>query len=331
MTEDFELGPFILQCGQVTTRMRLRYETHGTLNSDKSNAILFPTWFAGRHTANQWIIGPGRALDTDKYCIVVVNCFGNGESSSPSNCDELRGDTSVSVLDNVMAQRLLVQSLGISTLHAVVGRSMGAQQALQWACMFPSEQTRTFAFCGLPRTTGHNQLLLESLITALTSIDDRAEALRQAATAYCAWSFSPELLRSPASAADHVKMIIKSFSAFEPQDLLMLIRTWQTADISLNSKFQGDLNAALKAMQGPVLLMPISHDMIFPPEEFKEVFKEIPKSNLRLLHSIAGHRAGAPGGDPADIQFLESAIGKFLAKAAPPVWDISEIGNVYPF
>lgn len=85
VVKDHCLGAFRLQSGLETNGLRLRYELHGQLNADGSNAILFPTWFAGRHSANRWIIGPGRALDTNRFCVIVVNALGNGESSSPSN------------------------------------------------------------------------------------------------------------------------------------------------------------------------------------------------------------------------------------------------------
>ncbi|HEY0663231.1 MAG TPA: hypothetical protein VGD18_01355, partial [Thiobacillaceae bacterium] len=84
MVRDHLLGRFELQCGAVLDGLHLRYEVHGSLAATKDNAVLFPTWFGGRHAANTWIIGPGRALDTTRYCVIVVDALGNGESSSPS-------------------------------------------------------------------------------------------------------------------------------------------------------------------------------------------------------------------------------------------------------
>ena len=61
------------------------YRVWGKLNKDQSNAILYPTWYSGKHWDNDWLIGPGMGLDPSKYCIIVPNMFGNGLSSSPSN------------------------------------------------------------------------------------------------------------------------------------------------------------------------------------------------------------------------------------------------------
>jgi len=331
MVEDFALGAFTLQSGQETTGLKLRYETHGRLDQDKSNAILFPTWFAGRHAANRWIIGPGRALDTDKFFVIVVNCFGNGESSSPSNAMELGGPDAVSLLDNVRAQHRLVRGMGIQKLHAVVGRSMGAQQALQWACVYPSGLGRAFAFCGLPRTTPHNKLLLESVATPLASISDPGEALIHAARAYGAWAFSHQFLQTHESVEAYVQgQVVQSFAAFAPQDLMMLLRTWQAADVSANPTFNGNLASALGAIEVPTFLMPISHDMLFPAGEFTAVAGSIRNVRLHELRSDWGHRAAAPGGTAQDIHALETALAEFLDDRPHTAWDCAAMGNMHP-
>lgn len=83
--EVFELGNVILQ-GKATLRdAKLAYKTYGTLNEDKSNAIVYPTRFGGRHPDNEWLIGAGMALDPKEYFVIVPNMLGNGLSSSPSN------------------------------------------------------------------------------------------------------------------------------------------------------------------------------------------------------------------------------------------------------
>jgi homoserine O-acetyltransferase/O-succinyltransferase len=88
LTEDretFELGEVRLQMGATLRDAKLAYKTYGALNADKSNAIVDPTWYSGRHWDNEWVIGEGMALDPSRYCIIVPNMLGNGVSSSPSN------------------------------------------------------------------------------------------------------------------------------------------------------------------------------------------------------------------------------------------------------
>ena len=74
-----------LQGGATIRDAKLAYKTFGELNADKGNAIVYPTWYSGRHWDNEWLIGEGMALDPAKYFIIVPNMLGNGLSSSPSN------------------------------------------------------------------------------------------------------------------------------------------------------------------------------------------------------------------------------------------------------
>lgn len=328
MPRDHLLPHLALQCGASVDGLRLRYEVHGELNAARDNAVLFPTWFGGRHAANGWIIGPGRGLDTDRYCVIVVDALGNGESSSPSNHPVLAGDGDplrVTILDNVRAQRALLSALGIDRLHAIVGRSMGAQHALQWSCLYPQAVGRVFAFCGLPRTTQHNKLLLQPMIEVLQQglrSGRHLEALENAAAIYAAWTLSHEFfnngawkLAAPTASQWCSDNVGRTFRQFHPADLLCLARTWQDADISDNDVFGGDLEAALRAITAPVLLMPISHDLIFPPQDFETAERCIPQASARILYSEWGHRAGAPGGSAQDVHALEDALRDFITAA----------------
>ena len=118
--ELFELGDVVLQEGATLRDAKLAYKTYGTLNDDKSNAIVYPTWYSGRHWENEWLIGEGMALDPTEYFIIVPNMLGNGLSSSPSNTpppyDKARFPR-VTVYDNVSVQhRLLTEHFGIAKL-----------------------------------------------------------------------------------------------------------------------------------------------------------------------------------------------------------------------
>lgn len=325
MPHDHLLRRFELQCGAAVDDLRIRYEVHGELNAARDNAVLFPTWFGGRHAANAWIIGPGRSLDTRRHCVIVVDALGNGESSSPSNHPVLANDGDplrITILDNVRAQREVLSALGIERLHAIVGRSMGAQHALQWSCMYPEAVGRTFAFCGLPRTTQHNKLLLQPIIDVLQqglANGRHAEALDTAASIYASWTLSHEFFNNgvwktaAASAAQWCSdNVARNFRQFHPADLLCLARTWQDADVSENTTFRGDLEAALRAMKAPVLLMSISHDLIFPPQDVEMAERCIPNACSRILYSEWGHRAGAPGSAAEDVQTLENALRDFI-------------------
>ncbi|MGH8430013.1 MAG: hypothetical protein ACREUF_06390, partial [Solimonas sp.] len=86
--ELFKAGNVQLQRGATLRDCVLAYKTFGTMNAAKDNVIVYPTWYSGQHTDNEWLIGEGMALDPRRYFIIIPNMLGNGLSSSPSNTAE---------------------------------------------------------------------------------------------------------------------------------------------------------------------------------------------------------------------------------------------------
>jgi homoserine O-acetyltransferase/O-succinyltransferase len=171
--ERFELGDFELEEGVTLRGAFLAYKTFGQLNAAKDNAVVYPTWYSGRHWENEWLVGDGMALDPVRYFIIIPNMLGNGMSSSPSNTpppyDRARFPH-INVRDNVRAQhRLVTERFGIERLAAVTGWSMGAGQTYQWAVSYPEMVPRILPFCGSARTSPHNFVFLEGVKAALTA------------------------------------------------------------------------------------------------------------------------------------------------------------------
>jgi homoserine O-acetyltransferase len=330
--DSYDLGEVVLQYGGGLPSARIAYETHGTLNAKKDNVIVFPTWCAGNHKDARWVIGPGWALDPTKYFIIVVNIFGNGQSSSPSNTpspfDRMRFPH-FSTLDNVQLQRrLLTERFGIEKIRLVVGRSMGAQLAFQWGSYYPEMVERILALAGSARTAPHNYVFLQTLRMALTSppewengeyATNPETSLKQMRLNVDAWGLSQTFYRKSL----HLKMGFPSTQAYldrpgpipfgDVNDLLSQIRTWESADISDNGRFKKDFTAALKAIIAKVIVMPSRTDLYFPPEDSEIEAEAMPNAELRVMPSIWGHRGGSPGSDPADIAFFNSAIADLLA------------------
>ncbi|WP_341893682.1 alpha/beta fold hydrolase, partial [Variovorax sp. YR752] len=171
--EIFDLGDVALQRGATLRGAKLAYKTYGKLNADKSNVIVYPTWYSGQHYDNEWLIGSGMALDPEKYFIIVPNMLGNGLSSSPSNTPEpynLSRFPDITLYDNVTLQhRLVTEKFGIAQVALVVGWSMGAQQTNQWGCLYPDMVKRIAPFCGSAKTAPHNIVFLEGVKAALTA------------------------------------------------------------------------------------------------------------------------------------------------------------------
>ena len=149
--------PFSLEGGGSLHNVTIAYETWGTLNSDASNAILVcHAWTGDSHasgpatkghsTSGWWdgVVGPGKALDTNKYFVVCSNVLGGCQGSTgPASAHPIDGKPYglrfpvVTIRDMVRAQAHLADSLGVVKWHAVVGGSMGGMQALEWAVMLP--------------------------------------------------------------------------------------------------------------------------------------------------------------------------------------------------
>jgi len=83
--EVFALGDVALQCGLTLRNAQLAYKTYGRLDASCGNVIVYPTSYGAQHYDTEWLIRPGRALDPERYFIIIPNMFGNGLSSSPSN------------------------------------------------------------------------------------------------------------------------------------------------------------------------------------------------------------------------------------------------------
>src|SRR5215469_9445610 len=156
---EFVIANFRTEGGVVLPQARIVYGTYGHLNADRSNAILLPSHYMANYHGYEWLIGPGKALDPSNLFLVATELFGNGSSSSPSNTPEpFHGPRFplMTIRDNVEAvHRLLATELGITHLRAIVGFSMGAQQAFQWAVSYPDFADRIVATSGTAKTYPH--------------------------------------------------------------------------------------------------------------------------------------------------------------------------------
>ncbi len=165
--KNFEIGeiiflakknPLRLACGIEIQNFPLAYQTYGTLNSDKSNAILICHALTGdQYVASQnpvtqkegwwnFLVGPGKSIDTNKFFVICSNIIGGCMGSfGPKEIDPNSGEPYgikfpfITVQDMVKAQNLLIEHFGIQKLHAVIGGSTGGMQALSWSTLYPQK------------------------------------------------------------------------------------------------------------------------------------------------------------------------------------------------
>jgi len=169
-------APLALKCGSAFGGYELAYETYGTLNAARSNAVLVchalnashhvAGWYADNPGNIGWwdnIIGPGKPLDTNRFFVIGVNnlggCFGSTgpSSSNPTTGKPWGADFPiVTVEDWVNAQARLADQLGIQRFAAVMGGSLGAMQALSWTIQYPARVGHALVIAGAPNLSAQN-------------------------------------------------------------------------------------------------------------------------------------------------------------------------------
>ncbi len=164
--------PLRLDCGVELADFQVAYMTYGELNEDKSNVILVchaltgDQFAAGIHPltgkAGWWdlMVGPGKTLDTDRYCILCINILGGCMGTTgPKEINPETGEPwgltfpVITISDMVRAQAMLLDNLGIEKVFAVLGGSMGGMQALEWASLYPE---RVFASVPIAASVRHS-------------------------------------------------------------------------------------------------------------------------------------------------------------------------------
>ncbi|KXS32247.1 MAG: Homoserine O-acetyltransferase [Candidatus Gallionella acididurans] len=168
--------PLVFRSGAVLPRYELVYETYGTLNAGKSNAILICHALSGHHhvagyyaddlkNIGWWdnMVGPGKPIDTDKFFVIGLNNLGGCHGSTgPSSINPETGQPYgsnfpvITVEDWVTSQARLADLLGISQFAAVIGGSLGGMQALQWSLSYPDRVRHVFAIAAAPHLTAQN-------------------------------------------------------------------------------------------------------------------------------------------------------------------------------
>jgi homoserine O-acetyltransferase len=330
----YDLGNLILENAETLRNAKLAYRTFGTLNLEKSNAILVTTWFSGTSKVMQDVyVGPGHALDPDRYFIIIVDQLGSGVSSSPQNTpapQTMAKFPKLSIGDDVRAQhRLLTDLFGLEKLALVVGGSMGGQQVYEWAVTRPEMVERAAPIASTARISLHQQVFVETLKEAITSdpawnrgwytsgLDVRDGMDRMARiVATAGWStefYQQERWRTVlgmSSLDDFINGVMKAY--FEPMDpnvLLCEMHKWQRADVSRHTG--GDLVAALARITAKTMVIPISHDLFFPPHECEADSLLVPGAVFRVIQSPEGHM-GLNGFEPGYMAQVDRHLVELL-------------------
>jgi homoserine O-acetyltransferase len=313
------LGDFKLESGDVIRDCRIGYRTLGQLNPDKSNAILFPTWFTGTTAQLVEWAGPGKVMDSARYYVILVDALGNGISTSPSN-SQLQPHMKFpkfGIRDMVNSQhQMLTQVMHINHLKAVMGISMGGMQTFQWMVSYPDFIDKAIPIVGSPRLAPFDLLLWQAeneaimgdpawkngeyteqpALTLLTAFEGLAIETPDKFNADTTREKLPEWI---ATTRKHV-------AEFDANNHIRQSQAMMAHDVS--ATFGGSMDRAAAAVKAKVLVVPSITDHMVTPGPALD-FARLLNAEVLELHDHCGHLA--PGCEQAK---LGATIAGFLAK-----------------
>lgn len=327
------LGDLKLESGEAIKDFAISYVTHGTLNANKSNAVLMVTAIGGNHHRIDYLIGPGRALDPAKYFIICTDAIGNGLSTSPSNstAQPRMQFPKFNMRDMVNSQqRLITEKFGIKKLVTVIGASMGGMQALQWAASYPTMMDSVVPIIPLGRTPAWTTGVLEMLRQSIMA-DPRWLGGNYAASAppeqgmrlWAGW-LSGVIVRTPGyqaslypNAQDAIAYLKGGQDAgWRRMDAVdWVYQSWAYDQHNLGSTpgFNGDYHRALKAIKAKTLILAGTGDLLNPEYEAQEAAHYIADVRYVAINPQRpmGHVSGA-GISAPENEVQNREVGAFL-------------------
>ena len=270
-----QLGDFKLESGEVIHDCRIGYRTFGTLNSNQSNAVLFPTWALG--TTEQLIgsIGSNKLVDSTKYYVIAVDALANGVSPSPSTSQSQprMKFPKITIRDMVNTQHeLLTKTLHLNHVMAVMGISMGGMQTFQWIVSYPDFMDKAIPIVGSPQPTPYDLVFIRAQLRAITTDPDWNNGNYTNNPARVAEAeFLALILTTPDEYNRHMtrKRLAgeldkaKNTSGFDSNDKIRQLQAITALDVS--APFGGDMERAAAAVKAKVLVISATRDHAVNP------------------------------------------------------------------
>ncbi len=362
--------PFIFKSGQTLPGFTLRYETYGALNAARDNAILICHALSGDHHCAGWhsaddkkpgwwnnLIGPGKAVDTGRFFVICANVLGGCQGSTgPSSVNPETGRPYgvafpfVTILDMVRAQKLLLDHLGVASLHAVIGGSMGGMTALQFSITYPAFTRRVLAMATTSRegaqAIAFNEvgrqaimqdpdwnrgdyakgggprvgLAIARMMAHITyvsdaSMDRKFGRRKKDSAAGDAYNFDVQF-----EVESYLRHQGQAFiNRFDANSYLYITRALDHFDLA---QAHGSLEAAFAPVQAETLAVGFTSDWLFPPEQNRTIAHALLRAGKRAsyaeLSTDLGHDSFL-----LESEELYALVRSFLERQEPPVFDFS--------
>jgi homoserine O-acetyltransferase len=325
----WDAGDLQLESGEAIRDFELSYVTHGKLNAARDNAVLVTVSLTGNHHRLDFLVGPGKALDTDQLFVVCVDPIGNGLSTSPSNSVQQPGMRfpRFCLRDMVHSQhRLLTEELRIDRLRCVIGASMGGMQALQWGVSHPDFMLSIVAMTPMARTGPWAVAVVETARRALmadpawngeafTGYPERGWRAWTGVMSVLA-SRTPhalaEVFAEPLDALPWMEKLTAENIAngFDATDWLYQSWAYQAHDVGTTPGFR-ETQAALASIRAQALILAPPLDLFNPVQCALEAADAIVDATLVEIPSLQGHQSASSLREE-DVAFLNDEIGSFV-------------------
>ncbi|MGD0841464.1 MAG: alpha/beta fold hydrolase [Candidatus Acidiferrales bacterium] len=298
-----ELGRCQLESGQAIENCRIGYRTFGALNANRSNAILFFTWYNGTSDNLKQFFGPDRMVDTTKYFVVAIDALAVGVSSSPSNSSTQLGSQfpAITMRDMVSAEyRVATEVLHLDHVLAVMGVSMGGMQTFEWTVDYPSFMDKAVPIVGTPQQTAYDLLNWDLLGRAIESDpeynhgDYTKEPPLALANELGAMTLStPSFLARTVARADFANWLPQQIQPIQSQDAND--RMWQLrAVIGMDvTRGKGGLDAAAAQTKARFFIVAAAQDHLVNPSPAEEWAGFVHAGTL-IYPGDCGHRLLLP-------------------------------------
>jgi homoserine O-acetyltransferase len=312
------LGDFKLESGEVIRDCRIGYRTFGTLNSNQSNAILFPTWALGTTEQLMGSIGSNKLVDSTKYYVIAVDALANGVSSSPSNSklQPRMKFPKITIRDMVNTQHeLLTKTLHLNHVMAVMGISMGGMQTFQWIVSYPDFMDKAIPIVGSPQPTPYDLVFIRAQLRAIMNDPDWNNGNYTNNPARVAEAeFLALILTTPDEYNRHMTRErlageldkAKNTSGFDSNDKIRQLQAITALDVS--APFGGDMERAAAAVKAKLFVLSARKDHAVNPAPALG-FALLLRAQTFVMEGDCGHLS--PG---CEAQEVNQSVADFLAQ-----------------
>jgi len=306
------IGDLKLQSGKILHECKIGYRTFGAMNQERSNAILYPTWFAGVSKDVVGLLGADKLIDTTNYFVIVVDALGNGVSTSPTNYKAEIPFPQITIRDMVESEYLLAKNiLGINHLFAIIGGSMGSMQAFEFAVAYPDFMDKVIPYAASPKITSNEKIIFslmkEIIISGIKYGEPEDEIIKKL-------NITIQLLaRTPANInknypggkfADLEKRFEKTSPIFTSACYLTQLDAMYTHDITRD--YHSSFEETAKHIKAKLFIIVSETDLLLNPKPALEL-APYAKAKTLLLKNDCGHLAVG-----CEMELCKTEIQKFL-------------------